>query len=191
VLVMRSVVALVFNYSVNGLLADPDTEFWKFVFESLDEHGGPDHDEETMDLLNGASAHLMGRVAYEGLAKGMSTNTEHPWFTAMNTVPKVVFSKTLKSADWSGTTIASGDTAEEIERLKQGDGHLIVWGGVSLWRSLISLDLIDEFRISMYPFLTDKGTSLFHELPASYRLDLVSSPADAQGVVELHYKRHR
>jgi hypothetical protein len=47
VAVMRDVVALVFNHSVNGLLADPDTEFWKFAFESLDEHGGPDHDGPT------------------------------------------------------------------------------------------------------------------------------------------------
>jgi dihydrofolate reductase len=188
---MRSVVALVFNYSVNGLLADPDTEFWKFVFESLDEHGGPDSDDETLGLLEGAAAHLMGRVAYEGMAKGMSTKTEHPWFTALNTVPKVVFSTTLQSADWSGTTICSGDLADEIARLKEGDGHLIVWGGVRLWRSLIALDAVDEFRISMYPFLTDKGTSLFHDLPASYALDLVSSSADAQGVVELHYQRRR
>jgi dihydrofolate reductase len=190
-MIMKSVVALVFNYALNGLLADPDTDFWRFAFESLDEHGGPDRDRETLDLLEGAAGHLMGRVAYEGMAKAMSTNTEHPWFTALNTVPKIVFSKSLQSAGWRGTTIARGDTAEEIERLREGDGHLIVWGGVILWRSLMTLDVIDEFRISMYPFLTDKGTSLFHDLPTSYRLDLVSSRADPQGVIELHYKRHR
>ena len=188
---MRNVVALVFNYAVNGLLADPDTDFWTFAFQTLDEHGGPDHDRETLDLLEGASAHLMGRVAYEGMAPALSTNTEHPWFAALNTVPKVVFSTTMESADWNGTTIASGDTAEEMARLREGDGHLLVWGGVRLWRSLMALDLVDEFRISLYPFLTDRGTSLFHDLPASYRLDLVSHPADEAGVVELHYRRHR
>lgn len=188
---MRSVVALIFNYSLNGLLADPDTDFWTFAFDSLALHGGPDHDQQTLDLLEGASAHVMGRVAYEGIAKSMRTNTEHPWFAPLDTVPKVVFSKTLQSADWKSTTIASGDTAEEMARLQDGEGHLLVWGGVRLWRSLMALDAIDEFRISMYPFLARQGTSLFHDLPASYRLDLVSSPADAQGVIELHYKRHR
>lgn len=188
---MRSVVALIFNYSLNGLLADPDTEFWRFVFSALDEHGGPDHDDETLGLLEGASAHLMGRGAYEGFVPNLSTNTEHPWFRAFDTVPKVVFSTTMQSADWAGTTVASGDLATEMARLKDGDGHLLVWGGVRLWRSLMALDLIDEFRISMYPYLTDRGTSLFHDLPASYRLDLVSSPSDDQGVIELHYRRHR
>jgi len=49
-------------------------------------------------------------------------------------------------ADWANTTIAAGDTAEEIDKLRQGgDGHIVAWGGVGLWRSLMRLDLIDEF----------------------------------------------
>jgi dihydrofolate reductase len=188
---MRSVVALVFNYSLNGLLADPDTDFWTYAFETLEEEGGPSHDPGSLAFLEGAAAHVMGRVAYEGMAESMPTATDHPWFAALNTVPKVVFSSTLGTADWPGTTVVSGDTAAEMDRLRDGEGHLIVWGGVRLWRSLMALDLIDEYRISHYPFLSDKGTSLFHDLPASYRLDLVAAPADPQGVLELHYRRHR
>lgn len=152
---MRDVVALVFNYSLNGLLADPDTDFWTFAFELLDEHGGPDHDAATMAFLGGASAHLMGRRTYEQFSEGFAKSTTNPWTPIMNAGNKVVLSTTLQTADWEHTTIASGDTAEEIDRLRQGDGYVVVWGGVGLWRSLMRLDLIDEFRISLYPFIAN------------------------------------
>jgi dihydrofolate reductase len=189
---MRNLVALVFNYSVNGLLADPDTDFWKHVFTALDDNGGPDHDDDTMEFLGGASAHLMGRDAYEGFAKNIPHSTTNPWTPILNAGNKVVFSTTLQTAEWENTTIASGDTLEEVDRLRQGgDGHIVVWGGVTLWRSLMRLDLIDEFRISMYPYLTSRGTLLFEDVPEGYRLDLVSAVPGPGGVLELHYRRHR
>jgi dihydrofolate reductase len=189
---MRKLIALVFNYSLNGLLADPETDFWKFCFELLDDHGGPDHDDGTLDFLGGASAHLMGRVAYEGFAKSIPMSTDNPWTPILNAGNKVVLSKTLKTADWENTTIASGDTMEEIDALREGgDGHIVVWGGVTLWRSLMQLDLIDEYRISMYPYITSKGTLLFEHVPEGYGLDLVSSVPDEGGVLELQYRRRR
>jgi dihydrofolate reductase len=189
---MRKLVALVFNYSLNGLLADPDTDFWRFVFELLDAHGGPDHDDETLALLGGAAAHVMGRDAYEGFAKNIPTSTTNPWTPILNAGNKVVFSTTLQSAEWENTTIVSGDTLEEIDRLRQGgDGHILVWGGVTMWRSLMRLDLIDEFRISMYPFITERGTRLFEDVPDGYALELVSAVPDEGGVLELHYRRRR
>lgn len=189
---MHKLTALVFNYSLNGLLADEDTEFWKFCFGLLDEDGGPDHDDQTLHFLQSASAHLMGRVAYEGMSRGLPTATDHPWSAIMNAGRKIVFSRTLKTAEWANTTIVDGDTAEEIDKLRQGgDGHIIVWGGVRLWRSLMQLDLIDEFHVSMYPYITDTGTLMFDDVPKNYRLDLVSSTAKSNGILELHYRRHR
>jgi dihydrofolate reductase len=192
VLIMQKLVALVFNYSLNGLLADPDTDFWTYCFSLLDDHGGPDHDDESLDFLASASAHLMGRVAYEGMAANMPTATDHPWSGILNRGRKVVVSRTLTTADWANTTIVTGDTAEEIDALRRdGDGHIVVWGGVTLWRSLMRLDLMDEFRISMYPYLTSSGTVLFEDVPEGYRLDLVSSTPSTGGLIELHYRRHR
>jgi dihydrofolate reductase len=189
---MRKLVATVFNYSLNGLLADKDTEFWKFCFDLLDQHGGPDHDDDSLDFLGGAYAHVMGRTAYEGMAANLPTATGHPWSGILNAGRKVVFSRTLQAADWANTTIAGGDTTEEIDKLRQGgDGHIVVWGGVRLWRSLMRLDLIDEFRLSMYPYITDEGTLLFEDVPSSYRLDLVSSTDGGNGVLELRYRRDR
>jgi dihydrofolate reductase len=190
---MRSLTALVFNYSLDGLLADPDTDFWRFCFELLDDQGGPDDDEQTLEFLGGAYAHVFGRVAYEGISKAqMSNTTGGPWTDILNRGRKVVFSRTLTDPEWANTTVASGDTAEEIEKLRSGgDGHIVVWGGVTMWRSLMDLDLVDDWRVSMYPYVSGVGTRLFDDRPRSYRLDLVSSVPNRYGILELHYRRHR
>jgi hypothetical protein len=67
----------------------------------------------------------------------------------------------------------------------------VVWGGIRLWRSLMRLDLIDEFQLSMYPYIANEGTLLFDDVPKSYRLDLISSTAPGNGVVELRCRRYR
>ena len=67
----------------------------------------------------------------------------------------------------------------------------MVWGGVRLWRSLMQLDLIDELHVSMFPYVAGEGTRLFDGVPSSYQLDLVSSDASTNGIVELRYRRHR
>ena len=187
---MRKLIATVFNYSVDGLLADRDTEYWKFCFD-LPENREPD-DSAQLDFLQSAYAHVMGRNAYESISGPMTTNTDHPFSPILNAARKVVFSRTLKTAEWANTTIAAGDTTEEIDKLRLGgDGHIVVWGGVSFWRSLMQLDLIDELQLSMFPYVAGEGTRLFDGVPRSYRLDLISSIASTNGIVELQYRRHR
>ncbi len=187
---MRKLIATVFNYSVDGLLADQDTEFWKFCFD-LPENRDPD-DPEQLDFLRNAHAHIMGRSAYESISGPMTANTDHPFAPILNAARKVVFSRTLKTAEWANTTIAAGDTTEEVDKLRLGgDGHIVVWGGVSFWRSLMVLDLIDEVHISMFPYVAGEGTRLFDGVPKSYALDLISSIPSSSGIVELQYRRPR
>jgi dihydrofolate reductase len=188
---MWKLIATVFNCSLDGLLADEGTDFWEFCF-SLPENNEP-NDPAHLDFLRSAYAHVMGRTAYEAISRSMTTTaTDHPFADILNAGRKVVFSRTLKSAEWANTTIAAGDTAEEIDELRRGgDGHIVVWGGVSLWRSLLQLDLIDELRLSLFPYVAGEGTRLFDGVPGSYRLDLVSSTASGSGIVELRYRRDR
>ena len=188
---MRKLIATVFNYSLDGLLADEGTDFWEFCF-SLPENDEPD-DPAQLDFLQSAHAHIMGRTAYEAISRSMTTTAaDHPFADIVNAGRKVVFSRTLQTAEWANTTIAAGDTTEEIEKLRQGgDGHIVVWGGVALWRSLMLLDLIDELQLSVFPYVAGEGTRLFDGVPKSYRLDLVSSTASGSGIVELAYRRHR
>ena len=187
---MRKLIATVFNYSLDGLLADESTEFWKFCFDQPEnrEPNSPAH----LDFLRSAYAHIMGRSAYEGIAGAMTTATDHPFADILTAGRKVVFSRTLTTANWANTTIAAGDTTEEIDKLRQGgDGHILVWGGVRLWRSLMQLDLIDELKVSLFSYVAGEGTRLFDGVPKSYRLDLVSSTVSRSGIVYLHYRRPR
>jgi dihydrofolate reductase len=185
---MRELVATVFNYSLDGFLADEGTEFWKFCFEV---NGDLPEDPARLEFLRTAYAHIMGRGAYESMFANLPANPGHPLSDLMNAGRKVVFSRTLRTAEWANTTIAAGDTEEEIDELRRGDGHIVVWGGVTLWRSLMRVDLIDELRVDLYPYVAGEGTRLFEDVPPSYRLDLVSSHATNNGIVQLRYRRHR
>ena len=94
-------------------------------------------------------------------------------------------------AEWANTTIASGDLGQEIDKLRRGgDGYIVVSGGISFWRSLARLDLIDEYRVTLVPCLAGEGTRLFEDAGKSRSLDLLSSTAFSNGL-ELEYRRHR
>jgi len=121
-----------------------------------------------------------------------STQTDHPWTEMFNAARKVVFSRTLKTADWANTTIAAGDTAEEIDKLRRGgDGHIVVDGGFSFWQSLMRLDLIDVFYLSLTPYVAGEGRRLFENVGKYGPLDLVSSMPRPNGEIELEYRRRR
>ena len=98
---MRKLIATVFNYSLDGLLADEGTEFGKFCFD-LPENREPD-DPAQLDFLQSAYAHIMGRTACEGISGPMTTSTDHPFAGILNAGRKVVFSRTLKTAGWAST----------------------------------------------------------------------------------------
>jgi dihydrofolate reductase len=103
-----------------------------------------------------------------------------------------VFSGTLNVADWANTTITSGDLGQEVDKLRRGgDGYIYVGGGISFWRSLARLDLIDEYRVTLVPYLAGEGHRLFDYVGKSYRLDLVGSTVFSNGIIELQYRRHR
>jgi dihydrofolate reductase len=188
---VRTLVATVFNYSLDGLLADEGTDFWRFCFD-LPENREPT-DPAQLELIRSADAHVMGRTAYESISAAMTTTAaDHPFAEVLNAGRKVVFSRTLTTVDWANTTIAARDTAAAIDELRRGgDGHVIVWGGVRLWRSLMRLDLIDELRLSVFPYVAGEGTRLFEGVPSSYRLELISSTTSENGILDLRYRRHR
>lgn len=123
----------------------------------------------------------------------MRPPTDHLCANLFSAARKVVFSGTLETADWANTTIASGDLAEEVDKLRRGgDGYILVSGGISFWRSLARLDLIDEYRAPLVPYLAAAdGTRLFGDVGKSRQLDLVSSTAFENGMIGLQYRRHR
>ena len=166
---MRRLIATVFNYSLDGLLADEGTEFWEYCFD-LPENREPD-DPGQLGFLQNAYAHIMGRTAYEGIAGAMTTSTDHPFAPILNAAPKVVFSRTLKTADWADTTIAAGDTAEEIDKLRLGgDGYIVVAPAV---------DLIDDS--SVVPLRGGRGHPAVRRRPSPTGSTWSPTPPPATG----------
>jgi dihydrofolate reductase len=185
---MRKLVARVFDYSLDGPIATEGTEFFQFCRDLPDD---PAEDARGSAFYAGADLHIMGRAAYQSMASYFPAATDDPNAGPLNAARKVVFSRTLKTAGWAGTTIASGDLAEEIDALRRGgDGYIVAHGGISFWRSLARLDLIDEYRVTLVPYLAGEGPRLFEDVGKSRQFDLLSSTAYSNGL-QLDYRRHR
>jgi len=138
--------------------------------------------------LRDAGLHLMGRVTYEEMA-GFWPTSGDAYAAPMNDVPKVVFSRTLTTADWPESRIASGDLAAEIAALKREPGKdMIAWGGAAFAQSLSRLRLVDEYRLVVQPVALGDGLPLFAGLAAPYVLDLIDAQAYGDGSV-LHVYR--
>ena len=118
------------SVSVDGYVAALDRSHpWN---EGGGESDGDSVKRWILDSVWEAGAHLMGRVTYEEMSSFWPTSTSE-FARPMNEIPKVVFSRTLERADWPETRIASGDLAEEVERLKREPGNdLIAYGGARL-----------------------------------------------------------
>lgn len=185
---MRPVVLQVVDYSLDGIMGEEDTEFFTYCRALPDD---PDDVAWLVASLESAGVHVVGRATYEGMAQYFPT-AEGPIADAMNAIPKVVFSRTLKQASWGDTTIVAGDLAAEFGKLRQqGTGEVLVHGGVSFARALIELDLPDYYRLAMYPYLAGAGQTLFAGLDGARPLELVSSASFTNGLIALTYRRCR
>ena len=143
-----------------------------------------------LDSVWGAGAHLMGRVTYEEMSTAWPGSTSD-FARPMNEIPKVVFSRTLKQADWAETRIAGGDLAEEVAALKREPGKdLIAYGGARLDQALTRLGLVDEFRLMVQPAALGAGLPLFKDLPAPIQLELVEATTYPSGLA-IHIYRPR
>jgi len=184
---MRRLIARVFDYSLDGVIATEDTEFFQFCRDLPEDSS---ENARGSEFYADADLHIMGRVAYQSMASYFPTATEDdPNAAPLNAGRKVVFSRTLAVADWANTTIAAGDLSQQVDELRQGgDGYIVVHGGISLWRSLARLDLIDEYRVTLVPYVAGEGTRLFEDTGKSRQFELVSSTAFSSGL-QLDYRR--
>jgi dihydrofolate reductase len=140
------------------------------------------------EVLSQAGTHVMGRVTYEDMAGHWPTATS-VFAAPMNEIPKVVFSKTLTSADWPETRIASGDLAEEIARLKEEPGKdILVHGGSGFVQALTKLDLIDVYRVVVHPVAKGSGEPLFG---GELDLTLTDAKTFGTGAIALTYESGR
>jgi dihydrofolate reductase len=142
----------------------------------------------TVETLSNASAHLMGATTYAGWAAYWPSATG-PYAKPMNEIPKIVFSESLTSADWNDTTIATGDLAEGITRLKQerSDGYLLAHGSTRFARSLVETGLIDDYRLVVHPVVLGAGERLF---TTPHTLEPITTTAFDGGAVAHVFTAH-
>jgi dihydrofolate reductase len=134
--------------------------------------------------LQASDAQLLGRVTYEGFAAAWPTMGETGEFgEKMNSMPKYVASRTLDTATWNATII-KGDVADAVRELKREDGgDLLIGGSGQLIDYLTTHDLIDEYRMMVYPIVLGNGAKrLFNGVPQR-TFTLVESLTLPKGVV--------
>ena len=184
---MRTLIARIFDYSLDGVIATEGTSFFDFCRDLPDDDAQLDR---TRAFYENADLHIMGRKQYQNAAQYFPEAVDHPYADAMNATRKVIFSHTITTTDWENASVANGDLSAEIEKLKlDGDGYIVAHGGIGFLRSLIRSDLIDEYRVTLFPYLAGKGTRLFDDLEQPARLELVSATAFGGGVTELAFRR--
>jgi len=133
---------------------------------------------------------LLGRKTYEIFAAYWPHATDEQGAAPLNNATKYVVSTTLASADWPPSVLIGQDVVEQITHLKQQDGpDLQVHGSSRLLQTLIAHDLVDEYRLWIFPLLLGRGKRLFGDgvIPAGLRL--IDTKTSTTGVVIATYER--
>jgi class 3 adenylate cyclase/dihydrofolate reductase len=154
---------------------------------------GDDDYAYNMAQIQGADAFLLGRRTWQIWAAFWPTAGGDPEIAKrVNGMRKYVVSNTLERADWANSTIVSGDVAGEVRRLKEQPGReLLVYGSPDLLDELMRHDLVDEYRLLMYPVILGAGKHLFRDRIDTHHLRLTESRTFSSGVVLLVYQPER
>lgn len=153
-------------------------------------YAGEDQQRYKVEELFQAGAVLLGRVTYEIFASFWPTAPKDEGFAnRMNSIPKYVVSQSLRAASWRNSSIIGGNPAEKIAELKQQPGgDILLFGSADLLNSLINHDLIDEYRLMVFPVVLGTGKRLFRDARDVLHLQLVDTRAFASGVTVLTYR---
>ena len=182
---MRKVI--LFNMvTLDGFFEGPNGEIdWHNADEEFNEFA--------VDQVKSADGLIFGRVTYELMASYWPTpaaQADDPMVAEkMNTMPKIVFSRTLDKVEWNNTRLVKGDAVKEISQLKQEPGKdLLIFGSADLASTLTNLGLIDEYRIMVNPVVLGKGKPLFKDVKEKLNLRLLKTKTFGNGNVLLYYE---
>ncbi len=141
----------------------------------------------SIEQLRRADALFFGRVTYEGMAAYWQTATGEV-AGLMNNLPKMVFSRTLKHADWANARLVASDAVAEVEKLKQqGTRDLYVFGSGKLCGTLLEAGLFDEVRLGLLPIAIGNGATLFGRNLSRRAMKLLEARPLPNGCVILRY----
>jgi dihydrofolate reductase len=183
---MRTVIAFE-QVSLDGYFADGNGDMrWAHKHD-------PEWNAFAASNAGGGGALLFGRVTYELMASFWPTpaalEMDRVVTEAMNNLPKVVFSRTLKQASWKNTTLVKGDLAAAVRKMKHESGpDMAILGSGSIVSQLAQAGLIDEFQIVVNPIVLGKGKTLFDGVKEKVNLKLTQTRAFGNGNVLLCYE---
>ncbi|MDS3859846.1 dihydrofolate reductase family protein [Thermosynechococcaceae cyanobacterium BACA0444] len=174
---MRKIIVTEF-LSLDGVVEDP---VWSAPYWNDEIANFKGDEQDTSDVL------LMGRVTYQGFAAAWP-NSKDEGADYMNNVAKYVISKTLDRLEWNNSTLIKENIVEEIIKLKHQEGRdILVYGSAMLVNTLMQYDLVDYYRLLIYPVVVGAGKRLFKE-GATLRLVLLKSQTFSSGVVASIYE---
>jgi dihydrofolate reductase len=180
------------NVSLDGVTQDPTGEEgvsrgdWRAVLAPTDRD---EWDKLILHDALGAQALLLGRRSYEFFAARYPSRTGE-LADRMNSLPKYVVSATLADPGWNNSTVLDGDIADEVATLKQTvDGETRVYASSQLVHTLIEQDLIDELRVTIFPFVMGAGDRLFDQASNPRSLRLVETRTIGDSLAYLAYQR--
>jgi dihydrofolate reductase len=134
-------------------------------------------------------AMLLGRKTYEIFAAYWPNAGDQPGAAELNAATKYVASRTLDSVEWENSTLLEGNAADAVARLKEEDGPEIqVHGSSDLIQTLLAAQLVDEFRVWIFPVVLGSGKRLFGEGTAPSGFELVDSKTSTSGVLVTTYR---
>ena len=153
-------------------------------------YGSEDQQRYKIAEVFEAGALLLGRMTYQIFAAFWPSAPKDGGFAdRMNAIPKYVVSTSLEKATWQNTTLIKGDVAGEIAKLKQEPGgDIFIYGSADLVNSLLGHDLIDEFRIMVFPVVLGSGKRLFRDGRDTTDMKLVDTRTFSSGVVVHTYQ---
>lgn len=170
--------------ALDGFFEGPKRELdWHNVDSEFNEFA--DRQLSTVDTL------LFGRVTYQMMASFWPTATESDPIIAnkMNSLAKLVFSRTLSTVDWNNSRLIKGNIAEEVSKLKNQPGKdIAILGSAAILSALMEANLIDEHRLMIAPIILGAGNPLFSNLERRHPLKLLRSMTFKSGNVLLVYQ---
>jgi dihydrofolate reductase len=162
-------------------------------------HGGwqAPYTEEAMGRLivegiADADGFLLGRKTYEIFANHWPkvTDPNNPIATALNSRPKYVLSRSLDRVTWNNSSLIKGDTVAELGKLRQQPGRsLHTWGSAEALQTLLKNDLIDEYRLFIFPLVLGSGKRLFGSGTVPAALRQVESFTSSKGATYHRFER--
>ena len=178
---------LVFNsVTADGYFTDKNGDM------SWAHNDDPEWNEFVADNSKSGGELLFGRVTYEMMASFWPTPAAAKQFPVvaehMNSLPKVVFSRTLDSVSWQNTRLLKGNLTEEVSKLKRKPGEdMVILGSGSIISQLAAQKLIDEYQLIVNPIVLGAGRTMFDGLKEKLNLKLTNSRTFGNGNVLLCY----